>query len=385
MRDYLVKYAKYTTNILIWILGALLFMSIAPKTLSIALPFILGWFIALMANPLVKFLESNMNLKRKFSSMIIIVLVLSLLVLVMYLGIAKLVSEAVAFGSQMPSMYTSLTDDFARIRESSQDILNNIQPDVRAAILNFSSDAIKILSDLAENAGKALVEAATSLAKNIPSIFIAFIITVISSYFMLAQKEEISAIFKRRVSVKGRKTLDIYSKGVNKIIGGYFKAQFKLLAIVGLVLFIGFLFLKVNYALLFSFLIAILDFLPFLGTGTALGPWTIFALISGEYSLATGLVVIYLITQAIRRILEPKILGDTIGMSPLLTLVFMYVGYKLFSVWGLIFAAPFGMILITIYKNGAFDNMIFILKDMWNDISLLKNIDSYKKSAKADE
>ena len=378
MQAYLLKYTKYTVNILLWGLGVLLAIKFLPRAMALMLPFILGWLVALMANPLVKLLESKIKLKRKFSSMLIIVVVLSLLVLFVYMGIAQLIGQATAFGSQLPDIYPTVTVGFLKIKDFFLNLLDNMPPDFRTTILEISSDAVSVLSNFAEKSGKAVMEAATGFAKNIPSIFIAFAITIISSYFMLAQKEELSLLFKQKISRNSRRTLDMYSKGVNKIIGGYFKAQLKLLTLVAIILFIGFTILGTGYALLFSVLIALLDFLPFFGTGTALGPWALFALLSGDYRLAVGLVVIYLVTQGFRRIMEPKILGDTIGMNPLLTLVLMYAGYRLFGVWGLILSAPVGMLVINLYKKGAFDNQIFIVKDIWNDINQLKNIDAYK-------
>lgn len=382
MKEYLVKYSKYLINILIWIIGASLAVKLLPKAAGMMLPFILGWLVAMIANPLVKILESKIKLKRKAGSMLIIVAVLSLMVLIIYMGLTKLLGEALAFASQLPNSYTGLAAEFTKVKAGLVGLLENLPPDLRTTITDISSDAVSVIANLLEKSGKTLVETTAGLAKSIPSLFIAFIITIISSYFMLAQKEEISAILKRKVSAKTRKRFETYSQGVNKIIGGYFKAQLKLLGIVGAILFVGFLALGTNYALLFSVLIALLDFLPFFGTGTALGPWAILSALSGDYSLAVGLIIIYIITQLARRVLEPKILGDTIGMNPLLTLILMYVGYKALGVWGLIFSAPLGMLAINIYQQGAFDNLLFIFKDIWNDLSKLKNIEEYKKIEK---
>lgn len=379
MKPYLIKYTKYFANILVWALGIYLLAIFVPKLAVIMLPFILGWLVAMMANPLVKFLESHIKLKRKFGSILIIVLVLSLMVLFVYMGIAKLATEAIGFMDQIPDISKNVAKDFFVVKDNLKRLFDTVPPDMRDTIFSIASDAVAVLSGLVENSGKTIVATTGSVAKNIPSIFVAFIITIISSYFILVQKDELSILVRRNVSSGSRKVLEVFSSGVSKVIGGYFKAQMKLLGIIFVIIFAGFLILKVSYALLFSVLIATLDFLPFFGTGTALGPWAVFAFFSGEKELALGLLVIYLVTQLVRRVLEPKILGDTIGMNPLLTLVLMYVGYRLFGVGGLILSAPAGMLLINLYSKGIFDNVLFIVKDIWKDIQKLKNIDGYKE------
>ena len=151
------------------------------------------------------------------------------------------------------------------------------------------------------------------------------------------------------------------------VIGGYFKAQFKIMAIIWIVLVVGFMFMRVKFAIFIAFLVAFLDMLPFFGTGTALIPWALFRILSGDMKMAVELTILYLFTQLLRRILEPKLVGDSIGIDPLATLVFMYAGYKLAGVLGMILAVPIGAIIINFYKMGVFDNMMRGCKEALED------------------
>ena len=85
--------------------------------------------------------------------------------------------------------------------------------------------------------------------------------------------------------------------------------------------------------------------------------------------MAIGLIVLYGVTQLVRQVIQPKIVGDTIGMNPLATLFFMFVGYKFSGVIGMIVAVPVGMILINLYQAGVFDNQIRCLKELINDFN----------------
>ena len=117
-----------------------------------------------------------------------------------------------------------------------------------------------------------------------------------------------------------------------------------------------------------AILVAFLDMLPFLGTGTVLIPWAVFKLVSGDIRYALGLVILYLTTQLVRRIIEPKLVGDSIGMNPLVTLIFMYIGYRIGGVIGMILAVPVGAIVLNFYKAGTFDGVLNGLKEAGRDL-----------------
>lgn len=153
-----------------------------------------------------------------------------------------------------------------------------------------------------------------------------------------------------------------------KVFGGYFKAQFKIMGVIGVIIFIGLMILHVKFAAVIAVLIALLDMLPFFGTGTAFVPWALFKIISGDVQYAVGLIILYLITQLVRRIIEPKVVGDTIGINPLLILVFMYAGYQFSGVLGMILAVPVGAIAINFYKAGVFDGPLNGIREAINDL-----------------
>ena len=133
------------------------------------------------------------------------------------------------------------------------------------------------------------------------------------------------------------------------------------MAIVFVILIAGFSMMGVRYAVLLGLLIAFLDFLPFFGTGTAMIPWALYKLLIGNYKMAIILIIIYVITQAVHQLLQPKLISDSVGINPLVTLVLLYVGYKISSVLGMILAVPIGMVLINMVQAGAFD---YILDDV---------------------
>ena len=147
-------------------------------------------------------------------------------------------------------------------------------------------------------------------------------------------------------------------------VGGYLKAQLKIEVWMYLLLLIGLGVLRVDYYALIAFVIAFLDFIPFLGTGTVLIPWAIIKILTGDYGMTIGLLVIWGVGQLVRQLIQPKIVGDSIGVPPLPTLFLLYIGYKVGSVVGMIIAVPIGLLVYTMYQEGAFDttkNSVLIL------------------------
>ncbi len=205
------------------------------------------------------------------------------------------------------------------------------------------------------------VSAAGRFAMGIPSALVATIVTFISAYFFIADREEV-LLWAKRIAPDALVTrMTMVVDNFKYAVGGYFKAQFKIMAVVYVLLVAGFLILRVHFAFLLALLIAFLDFLPFFGTGTALLPWVFYKFMMGEYRMVVGLLILYGVTQLVRQLIQPKLVGDSMGLNPLVTLVLLYAGYKMGGVLAMIFAVPVGMIVINLHKAGAFD---YILDDV---------------------
>lgn len=138
-------------------------------------------------------------------------------------------------------------------------------------------------------------------------------------------------------------------------MGGYFKAQFKIEIWIYLVLMVGLWILKVKYSLLIALLIAFLDFFPIFGTGAVLWPWALIELLAGDYRMALSLMIIWGVAQLLRQIIQPKIVGDSIGVPPVPTLFLLFIGYKIGSVLGMILAVPVGIVVLNMYEAGLFE------------------------------
>lgn len=369
------RYLKIFANLLVAVLGIIVVFYFGPRLIIFFMPFVVGYLISLIANPMVRFFEKHLKIVRKHGSIIIIVGVLALVILFIYLALAKIGSEVVQLISNLPQIYSGFASDFAEIGQKLSVVIQKLPVEVQNSISDFTSNLSTYLGGLMQAAGQPTFEAAGNFAKNVPGTLIAIIIGILSAYFFTAERDKIIAGVKKYMPAGMQNHVGMVLGDFKRVVGGYFKAQLKIMVVVYLILVVGLLILRTDYVLLVGFLIAFLDMLPFFGTGTVLGPWAIIKILSGDYKMAIGLIVLYAVTQVVRQVIQPKIVGDSIGMNPLLTLLCMFVGYKFYSVIGMIVAVPVGMICINLIKAGLFDTQIRCIRELVDDFNKFRKMD----------
>lgn len=364
----LKKYIKSIVVFFITLIGIILGIILGIRFLQFFMPFVIGWIIAMIANPLVRILERRLKVARKHTSMLIIIGVLALVVAVLYFLGVKIGEETRDFLDQAPEMYSDFTEDFQNAGKNLEIIISELPENIQESLEEVQQDIGTIAGQAVGKLSQFTVDKAGSFARNIPSILISIIFSILSAYFFIADRDRILEFGRKHTPQIIQEKWRMMAESFKTVFGGYFKAQFKIMAVIGVILFIGFLILKVRFAILVAALVAFLDMLPFLGTGTVLIPWAVFKLVSGDIRYALGLVILYLVTQLVRRIIEPKLVGDSIGMNPLVTLIFMYIGYRIGGVIGMILAVPIGAIVLNFYKAGTFDGAINGLKEAGRDL-----------------
>lgn len=373
------KYLKIALNLLVAVFVLVVLCVVVPKLLVFFMPFVVGWIISMIANPLVRLLERKLKLVRKHGSIITIIGVLAVVILAGYLAGAKLVSETINLVNGLPEIYENFKEDFEEIGDNMQGFYDKLPVNMQKNISQVADNLSGYLSGAVKAIGQPTFEAAGNFAKNVPGTLIAIIMSILSAYFFTADRDNILSMLKKSMPESVWNRCSGIISDLKHVVGGYFKAQFKIMGVVYVILIIGLWILKVDYVLLVALLIAFLDALPFFGTGTVLGPWAILKILSKDYTMAVGLIILYLVTQLVRQVIQPKVVGDTIGMNPLATLIFMYIGYKFSSIIGMIIAVPIGMIVINLYKAGVFDNQIRCIKELVQDINEFRKLDKLDK------
>lgn len=363
------KYIRIFLNILIPLLGLYLVCFWGPKLLGFFMPFVIGWGIALIANPLVRILERRLKIVRRHSSVLIIIIVLGLIIGLLYLAISRLYVELFGFAKALPILLQDAVRDVNGAMTNAHYLLEFLPDTLQGSVQQFSSNLGDYIGTFVSKAALPTVEIAGSLAKGIPNALVNTIITIFSAYIFIAEQDQIMIWFHQYAPKFVLRYMKYLKRDARSLIGGYFLAQFRIMFVVAAILVAGFFILGVNYGFILAILIAFLDFLPVFGTGTVLIPWAVVKLFSGTYAYGVGLLLLYITTQVVRQIIQPKIVGDSMGLSPLMTLFLLYMGFKIKGIAGMIFAVPIGLLFINFYKYGAFDSLIKNVKLLIHEIN----------------
>lgn len=363
------RIARILLNILIPVTIIVLFCTLGPWLLKFFMPFVIGWCIAMIANPLVRFLEKHLKLVRKHSSVLIVVLVLVLIIGGGYVLFSRLFMELVGLIKDLPEIYQAGKEEVQSAMLTLSNLFERLPDGLQSAIFRFSDNLGELAGSLMSKIAFPTVTVAGNVAKRIPAALVNSIVVIFSSYFFIVEREQMLTSLHQIMPEGAKKYLEFLKKDLKRLIGGYFLAQFRIMFVVAVILAIGFLVLGVNYGLILAALIAFLDFLPLFGTGTALFPWAVVKLLSGEWAFAVGLILLYLLTQAVRQIIQPKIVGDTMGLSPFTTLFLLYLGFKLRGISGMILAVPVGILAASLYQFGVFDSLIENIKLLAEEIN----------------
>lgn len=358
------KYAKAFLNLSVTVFLLLAVIFFLPRAIVFFMPFVIGWIIALIAAPPVRFLEEKLKIKRKISCAVVIILVIGLVVLFAYLIGVKLIRELLNFIEDLPELWASLEADFMEIGNNLSGLYDRLPGDIQLTLNSIGENANGLAADLIGRLSTPTIEAVGDFAKQLPTIIIGIIMCLLSAYFFVAERDQFAAMLKSCMPESVLYRYDIIKRTLFRAVGGYFKAQIRIEAWIYLLLVIGLVVLEVDYTLLVALGIAILDFLPFFGTGTVMLPWALVKFLSSDYKMTIGLLLIWGISQLVRQFIQPKIVGDSIGVPPIPTLFLLYIGYMLAGVLGMIVAVPIGIIFWTLYKEGAFEttkNSIHIL------------------------
>ncbi len=383
-------YIKAVLNLGIAVILLLLLVFLLPKVIIFFMPFVIGWVIALIANPLVHFFEDKLKVRRKAGTAFVIIAVIALVVLAGYLIGVKIVNETVGLVNELPKMWDALEEDFRTIGKNLDVLYSRFPEDVRSTIAGIGEQMEGFVGDLVGRAGTPTIEAVGNFAKNLPAIVIGIIMCLLSAYFFVAEREYLSVHVRDYMPETVVYRWNMMARSFKRAVGGYFKAQFKIEIWMYFLLVAGLWILKVNYAFLIALGIAFLDFLPVFGTGTVLMPWAVIKILSADYKMAVGLLIIWCGGQLARQVIQPKIVGDSIGVAPIPTLFLLFIGYKAAGVFGMIIAVPIGIIFANMYEEGVFDttkNSIRILLAGVNhfrrleeeDMAVVKEYEKYQR------
>ena len=316
--------------LVVWLIGTYL--------LPLFFPFLLGLGLAFTAEPMVRFLNKYAKIPRFFSTFAGVSVTFSFLSLLVILFCAILFRQIRYLASILPNMEQTALSAMALLKNWLLDVTDLAPEGIRAVLHQSITDFFSGGTALVNRMVRWGLSSAGSLLTHVPDSALTLGTAVLSGYMISLKLPRIRRWFSRCLSVQRRQQIRNALNRIRHTLAAWLAAQCKLIGFTLLILSGGFLLLRIPYALLWALGVCLVDAFPVLGTGTILLPWALVCLIQGDTPRAVGLAGIYATISLTRSILEPKLVGRQLGLDPLVTLIALYIGYKLWGIGGMLLA-----------------------------------------------
>lgn len=334
---FIIKFVYYVIIfLLIWF--------VIKYLLGLIMPFIFGYMIAALVQPAAYVLRKRLKINRKAAGIITVFMFILIFGGLLLLLITKAVSEFVAVSSMIPSVFEQLSVAISHLSLNIAQYIDTLpvafSKQVENSLLSVSAELLKLSS-----ISSGVVSFAMNIVSSVPGLLFEIIITIVSACFISMDYGTIRGFVLRQLPTKYQPWVCDIKEFFFITIAKLIRAYFTLMIITFVELCIGLTLLRVPHSIAVAAIIALVDILPVLGTGSVLIPWIIIEILMGNAFLAVGLLIVFAIIVVVRNIFEPKIVGHHIGLYPLVTLVSMFIGLKMLGVSGM-FLFPIVVIIV---------------------------------------
>lgn len=327
--------------------------------LGVLLPFVLAWGLSLLIAPAADGLAHRTRIPRALWAVLLLLLVLGGLIAAMSAGVARGVRELEELLAALPAggdladgepidWFGKMTAGVGMFRRA------GIGEKYGAFRDRFNAMVGEALSSLAGALSAELPVLAGKLISAMPSVLLFVVVTVIAGFYFCVEPGQVGKFLSAHLPQRWAGKLPALRARAKSVSFRYLRAYLLILLVTFAQLFVGFLILRVRYAFLLSLLIAVVDFLPVLGVGTVLVPWAIVALFQKNFYLGFGLLILYAAVTVLRQIIEPRLIGKSLGLHPLAALIAGYAGWRWFGVLGMALG-PIAATAVGAVLRGRFD------------------------------
>lgn len=350
------------------LLAVWLIVRVGLPLVHLLMPFVAALVLAWLLNPVIRFLQKKLGWKRNVLSLVL-VLVCIFVVGVLAAGLVySLVSQVASFLQNWQPLWSDTMYALSSITETLEEFLKPLPAETYAQLSGLLERGVEWLGSVVPQLLTRAAGSAGNVALSLPSWAIGFVIFLMASYFISSDYPHLRYKAAQGVPEEFRGFLrDVKGVAVDAF-GGYVKAELILSSVIFLILLVGFFIMGEPYALLLAFILGVMDFIPIIGSGTAMVPWAVIDVVLGNYRHAIGLMVVWGIIAVFRRVAEPKVVGDQTGLSPIASLVSIYVGMRLAGVAGMILGPVVCLVALSILRGGVLDNTFADLRLAMSDI-----------------
>ncbi|MDY0405354.1 sporulation integral membrane protein YtvI [Virgibacillus sp. 179-BFC.A HS] len=335
-----------------------------------AYPFLIALLLAFLLHPIVSFMEVRLKLPRMLATVVTMVGVFAFVSLFVFVLFAELTQGMLFLADQIPAYYESI---IAFLREFTQvhllplydkffALFQRLEPTQQETIEEYLQQASSYAATYGANILQQFFLKLTGIAVMLPTSISVMIFIILATFFMTNDWNKLMThtkfIFPYRMHGQAKSLTSHFKKGLS----GYLKAQLLLVTTSAVIIFAGLLILHINHALTITFLAAFADLLPLLGTGIVFIPWIIYLLFTDNTTLSLALLLLYLFVVLTRQVMEPKVLSSSLGISPLLSLIVLFLAIKIYGAMGLIMTPVILILFAGMMQARVFHAIYYFIK-----------------------
>jgi sporulation integral membrane protein YtvI len=313
-------------------------------------PFIIATVMAFLINPIVDKFDEWIPLNRGFSVFLVLVLLISLLLIFIILGGSQIYLESNRLLRNLPD-YNTFEDSFQWFMDQNNQLklfIDNL--DLSPSIKNAIDSNLQVLYNALKNGLIKIINSVLGLFGKLPHIFTILFLSFIATYFISRDKDLINDFIIKLFPGEIRSKIFRVEKELVSSAVGFIRAELILISITGIISGIGLLILGNQYALIIGISSALLDLIPIIGPALIFIPWIIYNLVVVNFSYSFKLLIIYTLMAGVRQGAEGKIMGSSLGLHPLTTMIALYVGFRTMGAIGFIIGPAILVIFKSIYR-----------------------------------
>jgi sporulation integral membrane protein YtvI len=338
-------------TVLIMALGLLLLYGL----FTVGLPFFLALIVAIFLEPvnllLIRATKMNRIAAATINSTLFTLLTLTLFY---FIGL-NVVTELIQLGKKAPSYLNDLNIYIDQAVKQTQLFYESLSPDMAAQLQSWLENGAESLTGALKDVLAGISGFFLSIAGKIPNLVIVFIVFVVALYLFTYSLPKLRGAFLSLFDRSSKGKMEDVLLNLRLAIFGFIRAQLIIAAFTYIVTFLGLLVLSADYPLAISLMVMVLEFVPVLGTGLVFIPWSGYELLAGHTGYGISLLILFLVLTILRRIVEPKVLSDAVGINALSALISLYAGFELVGVTGLFFGPMVVVFYQAMRKAGLLD------------------------------
>lgn len=337
--------AIFKRRVIIGIIVAAALAIAAFYILPVSVPLILALLSAMLLEPIVKLLQKKTPMKRKMAVLTVFIIFTIFLGSALFFSVTKVVGEAIKvietapqYANDISHLWDKYEEDFkAAAKDWPKEMVEAITEEVNNFLTGLKDSLRKYVN----------IERISTFLSYIPNYLVSFLVYLIALFMFMLELPRLKSGIYSHLTDKTAEKVTYMSTQMSRVIFGFFKAQFLVSILIFIVALIGLLIIQPRTALVMAIIIWIIDLIPIIGSIVILGPWAIYHLLAGNLLIGVQLSILAVVLLIIRRTVEPKVMGSHMGLSPLATLIAMYLGLQLLGIVGLIV----GPLLLILFKS----------------------------------